>query len=408
MAHGATPPEIDQGRLGGADALMDRLVGEGLVAGAAVQVAQHGRSIYERTVGWADLSERRPIAKDTIYRIYSMTKPVVATAAMILVEAGKLRLDDSVEKYVPEFAHLRVYAGGEGHHMETVPARRMTVEHLLTHTSGLSNSWNPGHVSKLYKGVGLSAGSWLHDPEIKGLPDFAARLARVPLEFQPGTAWLYSYSPDVAGLVIERASGMPFGEFLKDRIFRPLGMADTGFSTGEGNADRLAASYARAFGRLIRIEDAARSPFRIPPAAESGAAGLVSTLSDYGRFAQMLACGGALGRTRILSAASAKSIMSSHVDPQVLGPRLQKFAPFGLGGKGEGMGFGLCGAILSGVKAGSARAPVSEYTWGGAASTTFWVSPEIELSVVFMTQLTPSGALPLRDWLREAIYGALV
>lgn len=409
LAHLVPPAvDIDPARLGGVDALLDRLVARGLLAGASVQVAQHGRVLRERFVGQADIAAARRFGPDAILRLYSMTKPVTAAAIMMLYEDGALLLTDPVSKYVPEFAALRVHVAGEGEAMRTEPARPMRIVDLLVHTSGISNSWNPGPIAPLYVKAGLTAGTYIHDARIKGLPDVATRMATVPLTFQPGTRWLYSFATDIAGLVVERASGMGFGAFLETRLFRPLGMTDTGFFVPPDKAGRLASNYGLKAGALQLVEAGAGSPFLNPPSAQSGAAGLLSTLGDYGRFAAMLAQGGTYRGTTILSRAGAALMMSNHVPPAILADTLERFMAVGTGGSGGGAGYALGGAVLQDVGLSHNEGVQGEYTWGGAASTTFWAAPSIGLSVVMMTQLMPSGTLPLRDWLKAAVYRALV
>jgi CubicO group peptidase (beta-lactamase class C family) len=403
-----TTRTLDPARLKSIEALLEALVSSGKLAGASAQVAQHGRKVYEAVVGLADISDGRPLRRDAVFRIYSMSKPVTACAVALLAEDGALKLSDPVTRFVPEFAEMTVYVGGEGEDLRTEPARPMTILDLLTHTSGISNSWNPGPIAPLYLKAGLRAGVYIHDPAIKGLPDVARRMADVPLTFQPGTRWLYSFAPDIAGLVVERASKMSFGAFLKRRIFDPLGMADTGFYVRPEAAPRLAASYAAPGGRLTLVDGAQASPFLNPPSAESGAAGLVSSLDDYGRFAAMLAGLGKLGETRVMSEATARLMMSSHVSQDILGDTLDRFMAFGGGGTGGGLGQALGGVVITDAAASKSGGEVGEYGWGGAASTTFFSTPSLGLSAVLMTQLTPSGLLPLRDQLKAAVYGALV
>ncbi|MEE2692588.1 MAG: serine hydrolase domain-containing protein [Pseudomonadota bacterium] len=387
--------------------LLDSLVSNGQIAGGSARVAVNGKTLFERHAGKADLATGQPITPDTIYRIYSMTKPVTAAAIMALVDDGKLSLSDPVERFVPEFKNLAVYVGEENGKALTEPAATMHIGDLLTHTSGISNSWNPGPIAPIYRKLGLNAGQFIHDPDIKGLPDVAARMAQAPLQFQPGSKWLYSFSPDIAGLVVERASEMGFGGYLKARIFDPLGMTDTDFYVPAEKAGRLASMYALKDGALVLAEAAQGSPFLNKPSAESGAAGLMSTLGDYGKFASMLARRGALGGERILRESTATNMMSNHVSPDVLGQSLSRFMAFGAGGAGGGMGFGLCGAVLLDPELSDKPGVKGEYTWGGAASTTFFVVPDLGLDAVLMTQLFPSGTLPLLDMLKTAVYSAM-
>lgn len=394
-------------RLTAVGALLDALVSEGKVAGGSARVSVNGEAQFEHHAGAADLAANRAIAPDTIYRIYSMTKPVTAAAVMILVDDGKLSLSDPVTRFLPEFETLAVYAGEENGEIRTEPAQTMRIVDLLAHTSGISNSWNPGPIAPIYRKLGLNAGKFIHDPDMKGLPDFAARLAQAPLQFQPGTQWLYSFSPDVAGLVVERAAEMSFGAFLKARLFEPLGMKDTDFHVPADKAGRLASMYALKDGALVLAEAAEGSPFLAKPSAESGAAGLLSTLDDYDRFAAMLAQLGRRDGVRVLREKTARTMMANHVSKDVLGQTLSKFMAFGAGGSGGGMGAALGGAVLLDPALSSKPGVKGEYTWGGAASTTFFVAPDLGLDAVLMTQLFPSGTLPLLDLLKTAVYQAV-
>lgn len=401
------PAAIDTEKLAGAGALIDRLVAEGKIAGGAVRIAGAGETLYERRAGFADIDAGRAIAPDTIYRLYSMTKPVTAAAVMCLVDDGSLDLADPVARFAPEFSDLKVLVSAKDGELVTEPARAMRVIDLLVHTSGVSNSWNPGPIPALYRKEGLVSGQYIHDPDFKGLPDFAARLARVPLQFQPGTQWLYSFATDIAGHIVERISGKSFGAFLKERLFEPLGMTDTDFYVPEGKADRLASMYAIKDGALVLAEAGAASPFLKQPTVESGSAGLLTTIEDYGRFASMLAGLGAWRGVRVMSAESARVMMSSQVSETVLGDTLEKFMSVGAGGDGRGMGAALGGAVLADPSKTTRRGIKGEYGWGGAASTTFIAIPEIGVDATLMTQLFPSGTLPLRDWLKEAVYAAV-
>lgn len=388
-------------------ALLDKIVSEGIVAGAAVSVARRGETLFARSRGLASLESRRPLEPDAIWRIYSMSKPIAACAVLLLADDGVLTLDDPVARWIPEFSDMRVVGQRPEDSATTARARTMTVRHLLTHTSGLTNSWNGDAVSPLYLEAGLAARTCFHDPAIHGLDDYASRLGRLPLAYQPGTQWKYSISPDIAGLVVQRAAGRPFGAFLRERLFDPLGMSDTGFHVPEDKSHRLADVYARdAKGGLVLKEAAEGSPFLRAPSVESGAAGLVSTLADYTRFAQMIANGGRGGGRAVLSEAAIGELCASQVPAQVLGRSLVAFASLGSGSAGEGLGMGLCGSVVLDPAASGLPGHVGDYSWGGAASTTFVASPASGLSIVFMTQLWPSGSYRFLDWLKIAVHDA--
>ena len=374
-------------------ARLREFVEQGNLPFASLRVAQHGRVLTEAHIPGAET-----IGPDSIYRIYSMTKPVVAAGAVLLIEDGDLTLDRPVADIVPEFADLQVLGAGDAR----VPARVMTVGHLLTHTCGLANSWGDARVAPLYRQAGLTAAAWMYDPDIDGLAGFARRLGQLPLEHQPGSDWLYGYGLDIAGLVIERISGERLGDFLKHRMFDPLGMTSTGFFVPEGKADQLAGLYTAGEGGLTRVSSGAElNPLR-RPVADSGSGALVSTLEDYGRFADMLANGGAVDGVRVMSADSARLMMTPWGPQEHIEPRLRQF----YGGRLEGR----MGQALGGVtRLDDASGPRStgEYAWGGAAGTGFWATPGLCLSVTIMTQVMPAGATPSREALRPLIYRAL-
>lgn len=379
------------------EAALAALVAQNRLPSVAIRIARRGETMFE---GY--YSGRSRVGPDTLYRVFSMTKPVTACGVVALCEEGKLTLDTPVADLVPEFANLSVAKGSLS---ATEPARTMTVAHLLTHCSGIASSWSGGPVAAAYRKAGLGAGSWMYKSEIGGLSGFAKRLAAIPLEFQPGDGWLYGFSHDIAGLVVERAAGEPFGTYLRRRIFQPLAMKDTGFSVASGQGRRMADLYTQVGGATILAEAGAMSAALKPPAIESGSAGLISTLSDYSRFATMLTSGGAIGGARVLKPESA-ALMTKPFGPQDhVAAGLKKFAPFGLGGSGAGLGQALGGVVALDDSAGPGS--IGEYSWGGAASTTFWATPGRELSVVVMTQLLPSGVVKLRDTLRPLVYAAL-
>ncbi|WP_407352627.1 serine hydrolase domain-containing protein [Luteimonas sp. R10] len=386
-------PVLAGDRFGPVIARLRRFVDDGELPFAAIRIARHGRVLAE-----AQIPGVGSIGADSLYRIYSMTKPVVAAGVMLLVEDGRLALEDPVARYVPEFADLGVVAGS----LERLePARPMTVAHLLTHSCGLANSWGDGRVAPLYRDAGLVAGAWMYDPQVGGLEGFARRLAALPLEFQPGTDWIYGYGLDIAGLVIERISGQRLGEFLERRIFEPLGMGSTGFFVPEGQAGRLAGLYAARDGG---IEPAADGSERAPlkrPFADGGSAGLVSTLEDYGHFADMLANGGARGDARVMDAASARRLVTPYGPQEALMPSLLRFGRYAPGSIAHALG----GVVRLDDRSGPGSA--GEYAWGGAAGTGFWATPGLGLSVTVMTQLMPVTAAPARDALRPLVYEAL-
>lgn len=388
-------------------ALLDQLVASGKLPGASVLITRNGHEAYYHQTGFQDVASRDPVERDTIFRIFSMTKPVTAAAVMILVDDGTLRLDDPLSKYVPELADLRVCAGQEGGAIATTPAQPVRVRDLLTHTAGFSYWFQQGSpVASLYD-TELGAGrfeAWRFDPKYGGLEGLAKSMSRVPLVGQPGERWHYSMALEVAGMVVERASGKTLDVFMQERIFVPLGMRDTAFSIAPEKAGRLASLYGPdAEGKLELIERGAESLLLRPVPGLSGGGGLTSTIDDYARFATMLANGGELDGKRVLSVGAVTQMTTSQLEPKQLA-ELPYLAQFGLGGTGAGLGFGLGGAVVVDPSRSVVPTVRGEYSWGGAASTTFWVDRHNQVSVVFMTQFLPPSAEMLWDRLHAAVY----
>ncbi|TWT21119.1 beta-lactamase family protein [Luteimonas marina] len=374
-------------------ARLRRFVDDGALPFASIRIAQRGQVLAE-----AHLPGVEAIGPDSLYRIYSMTKPVVAAGVVALVEDGKLALEDPVAKYVPEFADLKVVASALD---QLEPARPMTVAQLLNHTCGLANSWGDARIAPLYREAGLVAAAWMYDADVGGLEGFARRLAAQPLEFQPGTNWIYGYGLDIAGLVIERISGERLGDFLGRRFFDPLGMASTGFFVPEAHADRLAGLYAARDGGIEAVANGSeRSPLT-KPFADAGSGGLLSSLEDYGRFADMLANGGVRDGVRVMDEASVRTLTTPYGPQDALLPALQRFGRYAPGSVGHALG----GIVRVDDRSGPGSA--GEYAWGGAAGTGFWATPGLGLSVTVMTQLMPVTAAPARDALRPMVYEAL-
>ena len=390
------------------DAWLSRLVSDRQLAGVAVRIARDGEVLFRSAHGWADAEDRRSLGYDAIYRAYSMTKPIAAAAVALLAEAGQLDLDAPLTERLPELAQLKVLRTPESGADDTRPARSPpTARHLLTHTAGFTNNWNRDAAAAIYTRLGLIGGAWFRGREVRDLADFAARLGQAPLLFEPGHGWNYSLAFDLCGLLVERVTGQSFGRFLETRIFHPLGMTDTGFSVPAAAADRLTSVYQRRTGALVRQESGASSPFLLRPNAEAGASGLVTTLEDYGRFADVIACGGVRKGVRVLAAATVAQMTSPQVPSAVLGEDLQRFSRVGSGAAGSGLGFGLGGSVVVDPAATRATSRRGDYSWGGAASTTFFASPETRLSAVLMTQLQPSGTYPLHDALKTAVFADL-
>ena len=358
------------------------------IAGAVILVARHGKIALLESVGNLDLKASRPMRLDAIFRIYSMTKPITSVAALILVEAGKIKLDDPVSHYLPDLKDLRVYAGKGG----TVPAKKpVTVRDLLRHTSGFTYGLlNGSAVDRLYIKHNLGAGD---------LADLVRALGTLPLQDQPGTRFNYSLSTDVVGRLVEVVSGVPLDRFFRDRIFRPLDMRDTGFVVPDENLDRFATAYVRDARDLLHPSDVpATSRFRKHPRYLSGGGGLVSTARDYARFCQMLLNGGELDGTRILRPDTVAEMTSNQLPSEAM--------PLSLGGFPlRGFGFGL-GVMMRLADKTKPAASDGEYSWSGSSSTYFWVAPKPGLIVVILQQVEPMD-LTLQLQLKPAIYAAI-
>jgi CubicO group peptidase (beta-lactamase class C family) len=396
---------FDPERLRRIDRHFARYVEDGRLAGWLLTVSRYGRLAYVARSGSRDLEAGLPVTEDTLWRIYSMTKPITSVAAMMLYEEGALALTDPVSTFIPAFADVRVFAGGSDLRQLTVPATEpIRVWHLLTHTAGLTYGFHRVHpVDAMYRAAGFD----LEPPQGMDLAQACDALASLPLLFQPGTEWNYSVATDVLGRVVEVASGRTLEEFFADRILAPLGMTDTAFWSGD---ERLAALYTPdAAGLASRVEVLGRSATR-RPAMLSGGAGLVSTAADYHCFTQMLleradSPAGELDGVRLLSPRTVSYMTRNHLPG---GQDLEAFGrPLYAGYPMAGLGFGLGFAVVDDPVPGKVACSAGEYSWGGAASTAFWVDPAEELTASFFTQLLPSSTHPLRQQLRQLVYQAL-
>ena len=385
-------------------ACLTDLVDSGTLPGASVLVLKDGAEVCYAEAGWQDLDSRRPIGRDTVFRIYSMTKPVTAAVVMSLVEEGRLGLQDRIGDRVPELASLTVHGADPA-----IPVNPVTVEQLLTHTAGFSYPFQPGTpVAALYAQAGLSGDLWRFDPAFAGGGALARRLAEIPLAHPPGTRFHYGMGLDVAALVAQRAAGLGFDELVSRRITEPLGMVDTGFWLAPEKGERLASLYAGPPGvDLVRTDDGRTSPLLKPLPGFSGGGGLLSTIDDYAAFVRMLLRRGEGddGR-RILLETSVREMMTNRLSADQL-IELPQLAAFGLGGRGEGLGIGYGGAVTLDPAAQGGLGSVGEYAWGGAASTTFWLDPARDLAVIFMTQVIPPGRAMIRDRLRAIVYASM-
>ncbi|MBA2323111.1 MAG: beta-lactamase family protein [Pseudonocardiales bacterium] len=396
---------MDTDRLGRIDAHFARYVEDGRLAGLLTVVARRGKVVHVGAQGQRDVEAGLPVQTDTLWRIYSMTKPVTSVAAMMLVEQGRMELSDPISHYLPEFAEPRVYAGGSALKPITVPAAEpIRVWHLLTHTAGLTYGFHHAHpVDAIYRANGFEFGP---KPGFD-LAACCAAWAGLPLVSQPGTEWVYSVATDVLGRVIEVVSGQPLDEFLAESLLGPLGMTDTTFGTPESEAHRLAALYSPhpETGELVRSPLGERTLRR--PRMFSGGGGLVSSAVDYHRFTQMLLRRGELDGVRVLGSRTVDYMTRNHlpggVDLDSFGRPV--FAETPLVGVGFGLGFSV---ILDAAATKVASSEEGEFAWGGAASTAFWVDPKEELTALLFTQLMPSSTHPVRTQLRSLVYQALV
>jgi CubicO group peptidase (beta-lactamase class C family) len=395
-------------RLRRLDENFTRYTGDGLLKGWLLTVSRHGKLAYVASHGQRDAEAGLPVEPDTLWRIYSMTKPVTSVAAMMLYEAGAFELTDPVSKFIPSFKHMRVFTGGSDQRPVTVPATEpVRIWHLLTHTSGLTYGFHRTHpVDGMYRTAGFDLG--LRPGTLEQACD---SWAEFPLLFQPGTEWNYSVSTDVLGRVVEVASGQGLDEFFAQRIFGPLGMTDTAFYAKPDDLGRLAALYARGLDGKAGRFNALAEEVRKPPVMLSGGGGLVSTAADYNRFLNMLLArqdspAGELDGVRLLSPRTVSYMGRNHLPGN---QDLEQFGrPLNAESPQRGVGFGLGFAVVLDPVPGRVDCSVGELSWGGAASTAFWIDPAEQITVTFFTQLIPSSAHPIRSQLRQLVYQALV
>ncbi len=369
------------------------------VAGAVTMILRDGKVAYASALGQADVEKAVPMRLDTIFRIASQSKAVTTVAAMILVDEGRLLLNDPVWKFLPAYKSTTVMVppapnAAPGSPVSAVAARRaITVRDLMTHTSGVSYGNHPA-TRALYKAAGFD--EWYFADKAEPIGVWIDKLAALPFDAQPGESYVYGYNTDILGAVIEKASGQPLDQFFKTRIFDPLKMKDTQFFLRPDQRDRFAVNYAATPElTIVRAPDTGRSQGAYvdgPRAAFSGGAGLTSTAGDYARFLQMLLNGGELDGVRILSPKTVALMTSNHVG-----------SLYAQGNFGFGLGFEITEHVGRSGRPGS----VGEFGWGGAYATKYWVDPEEKLVVVFMTQLLPSNNLDINDRLRALLYGSI-
>jgi CubicO group peptidase (beta-lactamase class C family) len=402
-----TPEDVgfSAGRLSRIGTWMQGYIDHNKLAGTIAVVARRGQVAYLERFGMMDLEAAKSMQFDTIFRIYSMTKPITSVALMMLYEEGRFQLHDPVSKFIPEFADVKVFAGAaeEGFGV-TELEREITIWHLLTHTAGLTyDFFEDSPVDAMYREADL------HRPD-RTAEEVVHEIVKLPLVHQPGTAWRYSMATDVLGYLIEVISGMTLDVFFGEKILKPLGMEDTDFYVPEAKLDRFAAEYGPSTGSGqapmenggIELLDApATSQYTRPPRFLSGGAGLVSTASDYMRFTQMLLDGGELEGTRLLGRKTVELMTINHLPDELIPIQVQ---PHTLHGCGFGLGFRVLVNVAQAGRLGSE----GEFGWGGGASTSFFVDPKEKLIGLLLTQLVPSRYYPIRNEFKVLVYQALV
>jgi CubicO group peptidase (beta-lactamase class C family) len=380
----------------------------GKIAGGQVLVARHGEVAHFENFGSRDLERGKPVEEDTIWRIYSMTKPITGVALMSLYERGLFQLSDPIHRFIPEWRDLKVQeTADDGSTRLVEPHRPMSVRDVLMHMSGFSYESLAAARQAPVEGEAGRATTSAMDGQLT-LETMVGPLAQQPLQFHPGEHWLYGISTDICGRLVEILSGQRFDEYLQDALFDPLGMVDTGFRVPDDKVDRFAANYRRnSQKKLVLLEDPETSAYRRQRAFLSGGGGLVSTMPDYYRFCQMLVNGGELDGTRILGPKTVEVMASNHLPG---GGQLRDYALASSYGEVgfDGMGFGLTMAVSQGPVATQVIGSTGEYMWGGAASTIFWIDPAEQLVVIFMTQLMPSRTFNFRSQLKTLVYPAIV
>ena len=363
---------------------MQRWVDDGKIPGALTMIAREGRLVHFEKFGMQDVASVKPIEFDTIFRIYSMTKPITSVAVMMLYEEGNFQLNTPVSEFIPAFKDMKVYAN---HGDAIVDAEReMTVKHLLTHTAGLIYGGDWMHpINDRYREANFFSGDLAH---------MASELGNIPLLHHPGDAWNYGMSTDVLGYLVEVVSGIPFAEFLKKRIFEPLGMIDTDFSVPEEKADRYATLYEPIEDGSIQVME--NAPVSSGPLSffHAGGAGLQSTAADYLRFCQMMLNEGELDGVHIIGRKTVELITMNHIPDD--------WQPLWRSGSGFGLGF----AVVTNVADTHSLGSLGTYSWGGLASTTFWIDPVEELIGILMTQLI--GEAPFHPQFRVLTYQAII
>lgn len=376
--------------------ILDSYAKDGRLAGGVAMVMRKGKVAYVHSFGKRDREANSPIAEDTIFRIASQSKALTSVAIMMLQEDGKLLISDNLSKYIPEFTNSTVAVPKDGGGYEIVKAKRqILIGDLLTHTAGVSYGYGPAKD----KWEAAKIQNWYFADRDEPIAETVTRIAALPMDAHPGEKWIYGYSSDILGVVIEKVSGRSLEEFLDERIFKPLDMKDTSFYLPMSKTSRLAAVYSVKDGKLERAADPGRGVgqghyVNGPRKSFSGGAGLLSTARDYGRFLQMLASGGELNGKRLLSRKSVELMTADSL--------------FNVKYDRPGQGFGLGFAVVKDVGAYGSPSSVGEFGWGGAYHSNYWVDPKEQLVVVYMTQHIPATGLDDYGKLRAMIYASLL
>jgi len=391
-----TPDELgfSHERLARINTRLQRYVADRKLAGISSLIARRGKVLHFAHVGMADIAAGTPMADDTIFRIYSMTKPITSVAVLMLMEEGLLRLSDPVADYLPEFKSTKVL---EPSGMLVAPQQSMTIRHLLTHTAGLSYGFDENFlIDRLY---GQQVWGPLEANPERTLAAWIGTIAQMPLAFHPGTRYRYSVATDVLGYLVQVVAGLPFADFLHDRIFAPLGMNDTFFTVPADKVERFAANYGPCAEQGLKVIDAPRaSHYTRPTQRPSGGGGLLSTTPDYLRFCQLLLNGGELDGVRLLGRKTVALMTANHLPDGILVDNDPK----------SGLGFGLGVSVQLDLGKGQLLGSTGNYGWGGAANTNFWIDPQEQLIGILMLQFMPSGTYPVIADFRNLVYQALV
>lgn len=399
---------FDRSRLSRIDEWMQSYVDRGRYPGSTFVLAHGGEIVHRATCGLRAVEAQKPFEEDTIVRIYSMTKPITSVALMMLIEKGLFTLDTPLSEFIPEFRDCRALVDGAKTAEEAEPCPCPTFHQLATHTSGMTYAFNPGVAAEAYAAAKVD-----FKADGAGLETATRELAALPLAFTPGARWNYSVGIDVLGRVIEVASGKPLDAFFAEEILEPLGMRDTFFRLPDDRVERFAHLYTslegdpmdiakRGAGTMREVDDAEGSPWRRAETF-SGGGGLVSTIDDYFRFTEMLRRGGEFDGARLLSPSTVDFMRRNHLPGDIASMGPQSFAELPM----TGMGFGIGGSVVLDPALVRAPGSVGDFSWGGMASTIFWLDPITDVTAIFLTQLTPSSSYSSRAELKALVHGAM-